>query len=263
MRHIPIFLLLLFSISRLFGTVLIYGDTRKHPDVHRQLIRQVQALDYDTVVFTGDMNQKGTTQKEYDQFKDIIRPLRAPFFPVRGNHERDLELYLKNFPTPNAKSYYSLVAIPDVLQFIVLDSNLEIIPGSAQYEWLLTELEQASHPLMLFIHHPVFSSGYHGDELGLSWFLPTLLSKYPVLAVISGHEHSFEHLQYQGIDYFVSGGGGAPLRNRKTEHPNSRFFQMTHHYNLLHHAADHLLWQCFDLEGKLLYETRIGLPTEP
>jgi len=257
MRKYLILLLLFVGINQVQATVLIYGDTRKHPEVHQGLIEQVKELDLSAVFFTGDMNQRGTKQSEYDQFKEIIRPLKAPFYPVRGNHERDLELFYKNFPLPQGKSYYSLVAIPEALQFIILDTNLDIMPGSSQYSWLISELEQAAYPVILLLHHPVVSSGYHGDELGLSWFLPNLLAKYRIAAVISGHEHSFEHLRFEGIDYFVTGGGGAPLRNRKTVHPHSCFFQVAHHYNLLHKEADQLVWQCFDLEGNLFYETRI------
>lgn len=255
-------LLLCLGISSAFATILIYGDTRNHPDVHRALVSKVQNIPVDAVFYTGDMNQKGRNQSEYDSFKEIISPLKAPFYPVRGNHEKDLDLYLKNFPLPEMKSYYSLYISRDSLHCIVLDSNLDILPGSAQYKWLVKELNEAQDPVILYLHHPVFSSGYHGDELGLQLFMPNLLAKYRIAAVISGHEHSFEHLRYKGLDYFVSGGGGAPLREQDQADPNSVFFRKTHHYNLLSRKADTLVWQSYDLDGKLLYETQIELSHE-
>lgn len=253
-------LMLLAGITQIFAGLLIYGDTRTHPEVHQELVEQVKDLEFSAVLFTGDMNQRGTKQSEYDSFKSIISPLKVPFYPVRGNHERDLELYLKNFPLPNSMSYYSFALKQEALKVIVVDSNLDLKPGSAQYKWLVSELEQAADPVILMLHHPVFSSGYHGDELGLQWFLPSLLAKYRIAAVISGHEHSFEHLRYEGVDYFVTGGGGAPLREQKKPNPNSLFFRKSHHYNLLQKEADQLVWQCYDLEGKLFYETRIRIP---
>lgn len=262
MRKLLILLLLIGS-GRIFATILIYGDTRNHPEVHQKLVERTKELDVNAIFFTGDMNRKGTSQTEYDEFREIIKPFTAPFYPVRGNHERNLDLYQLNFPSSSGKSYYSFLQLPDSLQVVVLDTNLDISPGSEQYLWLVSELAKATNPVILMLHHPVFSSGYHGDELGLSWYLPNLLAKYQVAAVVSGHEHSFEHLRYKNLDYFVTGGGGAPLREAKASNPNSLFFRMTHHYNLLTRDADALVWQSYDLIGNLLYETRITLPDTP
>src|SRR5438132_14107799 len=41
--------------------------------------------------------------------------------------------------------------------------------------------------------------------------LHQLFLQYPVKAVFAGHEHLFDHRTRDGIDYFVTGGGGAPL----------------------------------------------------
>ena len=258
MRRILLCLALLIICIYAGATVLIYGDTRNHPEVHRELIARVQELRVNAVFHTGDLNQKGKSQSEYDSFKEIISPLPAPFYAIRGNHEKDLALFIKNFPSVDGLSFYSVIC--DSLKFIILDSNLPLLPGSAQYRWLVNELESSKLPLILMLHHPVFSSGYHGDELGLQYYLPQLFKKYPVAAVISGHEHSFEHLIWEGLDFFVSGGGGAPLREQGSPDPRSVFFNMIHHYNLLIRQPQALLWQCFDLKGDLLYETTISLP---
>lgn len=258
MPRLILLLGLLFWLCTAPAQVLIYGDTRSHSDVHRELIQQIKDLPASLIFHTGDLNQKGKEQSEYDRFKEIISPLPAPFYPVRGNHEKSLALYLQNFPLPGGNSYYTIVH--DSLKYIVLDSNLQLLPGTLQYLWLVTELQSAEFPIILLLHHPVFSSGYHGDELGLQWFLPKLLQKYPVAAVVSGHEHSFEHLEAEGMHFFVTGGGGAPLREAQNPDPHSSFFIMTHHYNLLYRRAQDILWQCFDLQGALLYQTAIPLP---
>jgi acid phosphatase len=212
----------------------------------------------EAIFHTGDLNQRGKAQSEYDSFKEIISPLKAPFYVARGNHEKDLALFLDNFSSAEGRSYYSVVH--DSLKFVVLDSNLSLLPNTGQYRWMLNELESADLPIVLILHHPIFSSGYHGDELGLQYYLPQLLKKHRVAAVISGHEHSFEHLRWEGLNFFVSGGGGAPLRERENHDPRSLYFNMTHHYNLLSRKSNSLLWQCFDLQGNLLYECNVYLP---
>jgi acid phosphatase type 7 len=251
-----IFMLLLFYLG-LGAQILVYGDTRNHPEVHRELVARVQDIPFSLVLFTGDMNRRGTAQSEYDEFKRIIAPLTGSYRPVRGNHERDLELFQQNFPQRSGQTYYSLVH--DSLHFFILDSVQDLSPGSAQYQWLKSRLEESRLPQILLVHHPVFSSGPHGDELGLSLYLPALGKQYKVKAIISGHEHSFEHLTYDGIHYVVTGGGGAPLREMKKQSPHSIYFQKTHHYNILQREPGLLRFSTFDLKGEKIHEFSIEL----
>jgi 3',5'-cyclic AMP phosphodiesterase CpdA len=250
-------IVLLATICSSSAEVLIYGDTRSHPEIHRLLIAQVKERDFDLVLHLGDLNQKGRKQAEYDEFLGIISPLKAEFFPIRGNHEKDLQLFLKNFPQIGAKSYYTICR--DSIQYTILDSNLSLLPDSEQYRWLQHELQQSALPVILLLHHPVFSSGYHGQELNLQLYLPELLRKYNVIAVISGHEHSFEHLCQEGLPYIVSGGGGAPLRGARSMSPYSKFFCQIHHYNILQRKTDYIQFETYDLKGNLIYEFQIPL----
>lgn len=258
MKKLLLLLIPIFINGIAWAQVLIYGDTRNHPEVHQELIQQVKDIPLELVFYTGDMNQKGLTQGEYDSFRAIISPFADRFYPVRGNHEKNLELYLQNFFVEGKHSYYAMVH--DSLKYIILDSNLDLLPGSHQYDWLVQELESAEYPIVLLLHHPIFSSGYHGDELGLQWFIPQLIKKYPVVAVISGHEHSFEHLKAEGVHYFVSGGGGAPLRELENKDSRSLFFKMIHHYNVLTKQTKSIKWECFDLDGSPIYAAEIQLP---
>ena len=237
--------------------VLIYGDTRKHSDVHRVLIEQVKGLTLELAFHTGDQNQKGQTQAEYDDFKDVISPLKDIFYPVRGNHEKDLQLFQSNFRVVSEKSYYTV--LHDGLKYIVLDSNLDLLPGSVQYNWLKAELAANELPKILLLHHPVLSSGHHGQELGLELYLPSLLQKHKVLAVFCAHDHDFEHLYLDNVHYFVTGGGGAPLREMGTLSPYSLYFEKIHHYIIMQKTDRELLLETFDLQGKSIYKCQIDL----
>jgi len=258
------FTLLLFLLSYVWlatADILIYGDTRNHPEVHRTLIEQVKELPLELAFHTGDQNQKGQTQAEYDDFKQIISPLQAFFYPVRGNHEKDLQLFQGNFPVASPQSYYAVQH--DSLKYIVLDSNLELLPGSEQYLWLKAQLSADESPKILLLHHPVLSSGHHGQELGLELYLPALLQKHQVRAVFCAHDHDFEHLELDGIHYFVTGGGGAPLRDMGELSPYSLYFEKIHHYIIMRKTADKLLLETFDLQGKSIYSYQIPLEPEP
>jgi hypothetical protein len=64
-----------------------------------------------------------------------------------------------------------------------------------------------------FGHHPPFSAGpQHHNTRGMRPVID-LFERSGVRVSFSGHEHNFQHSQWNGIDYFVSG-AGAKIRRR-------------------------------------------------
>lgn len=65
-----------------------------------------------------------------------------------------------------------------------------------------------------FGHHPPFCAGpQHGNTDGMDHVV-RLFEASGVKACFSGHEHNFQHSQWHGIDYFVSG-AGSKIRSRE------------------------------------------------
>jgi 3',5'-cyclic AMP phosphodiesterase CpdA len=111
--------------------------------------------------------------------------------------------------------------------FIAFDSNIP--DDETQFAWVKAQLQGLDRRryknVVLFFHHPVFSSGPHGGAnierqtatLRAKWM--PLFRQYHVRLLLTGHEHLFEHWveRYADstgahrIDQIVSGGGGAPL----------------------------------------------------
>ena len=243
--------LFVFSALGLEARFAIYGDTRSNPEIHRQVVQQIVIHKPEATFHTGDLNSSGKTQKEYDSFLQIISPLCQfnRFFPARGNHEKDLALFLQNFPYLNGSSYYTV--FQDSIRFIILDSVLDLSPGSAQFNWLQKQLKE-NIPSLLILHHPVFSSGEHSEELGLQLFLPELLQKSSVKAVFSAHDHNYERSEFKGITYIVTGGGGAPLREKETANPYSLVFIKTHHYLIGEREGKSIIFKVYNLDNKIL-----------
>ena len=70
------------------------------------------------------------------------------------------------------------------------------------------------------MHHPPFSVSLHGGNRDLRERWTPLFEQYHVSAVFSGHDHVYSRAEHNGIRYFVSGGGGAPLYPRRPRsHP--------------------------------------------
>jgi len=60
-----------------------------------------------------------------------------------------------------------------------------------------------------FSHHPPYCAGpMHGNSKSSLEHLVPLYRRAGVKLVLSGHEHNFQHSRADGIDYFVTGGGG-------------------------------------------------------
>ncbi|HKH93664.1 MAG TPA: metallophosphoesterase [Gemmatimonadaceae bacterium] len=111
--------------------------------------------------------------------------------------------------------------------FIAVDSDIP--DDSVQFAWMTRQLEtldRRRYPnVVVFFHHPPFSSGPHGGgriesqaaSIRARWM--PLFRQHHVRLLLTGHEHLFEHFVERWtdasgthrIDQIVSGGGGAPL----------------------------------------------------
>lgn len=134
------------------------------------------------------------------------------FWPALGNHdwvqEEDYERY---FTLPGNERYYDVDL--GLVHLFVLDSDPRepdgISVNSVQAQWLAERLELSTAPHNFVVsHHPPYSSGdKHGSSFPMQWGFAGL----GVTTVLSGHEHSYERLAVEGVDYVVNGAGGRGL----------------------------------------------------
>lgn len=155
--------------------------------------------------------------------------------PSPGNHEYHTPLaaayfdYFGALAGPQRRGYYSVDI--GAWHVVSLNSNLAGAAQQAQLDWLKADL--AARPpgcALAFWHHPVFSSGGHGNNAVMrdAW---RLLAAAGTDLVLSGHDHDYErfalqdvdgHLDAQhGIRQFVVGSGGAKLTPQIGHRANS------------------------------------------
>ena len=124
-------------------------------------------------------------------------------------------------------------------RFLVLDSNEYSFALTDQTAWIERELiaarqDPSIHHIFCVMHHPPFSISLHGGNRDLRERWTPLFEKYNVTAVFSGHDHVYERAEHNGIRYFVSGGGGAPLYARRPR-PEALDAQATKKYERVYH----------------------------
>lgn len=174
-------------------------------------------------------------------FEEIYDTTRfpIPFYMVLGNHDygKDPMAQVAYHRLENSTAtgrwympdrYYTFadtLADATIVQFFALDSPVLIGDGTyrkyrertqgpddeseRQMAWLTEQLAGSrARWKIVFMHHPVFSNGNHGDTPWLIAHLKPLLERYDVQVVFSGHNHDLEAIKpVNGVHYFVSGGG--------------------------------------------------------
>ncbi len=210
---------------------VVFGDSGTGGEYQMAVARQMQEVEPDFGLITGDIVYPSGASKDYNNnyfipYRDIISSVC--FYPSLGNHDYRTNRgkpYLENFILPannpaRSEKYYSFDY--GNAHFICLDSNLRrgVKEEKLQFEWLKEDLASArSLWKFVFLHHPPYSSGSHGSEMRLRKRFCGLFEQYSVDMVFCGHDHSYERTvrikeffpDGEGVIYVVTGGGGARL----------------------------------------------------
>jgi 3',5'-cyclic AMP phosphodiesterase CpdA len=210
----------------------VFGDNRGEQDGHQppvfgSLVRKMAALRPDFVIGTGDyIFGPGARISLADQWNDFFRAMqplqayrRTYFAPAPGNHEiaggAGRKLFLEYFK----RFHFSFDWGGN--HFVILDTE---VPGQEsriagdQLDWLRRDLANSQHAAHTFValHRPVYPVGPHkGDSLDKypqeRDALHALFVRHGVNCVFEGHEHFYHRQVRDGVEYIITGGGGASL----------------------------------------------------
>lgn len=189
------------------------------------------------------------------QWDTLYDPLGIKIFASLGNHDWGLSdspaaeiLYSERSPSWRMPaSYYTFTAGP--AQFFALDTS-EV--SEAQLLWLDAELKKSALKWkVVYGHHPIYSDGPHGDNPELIKRLLPLLQKRVDL-YLAGHDHIFDHIKADGLEFFTSGGGGAVL-NLVKGGPRSQFARSAHGFTIVDIDANEVRVRFIGADSKQLY----------
>ncbi len=246
-----------------------------------QLIERHHQSPYDLILLLGDNIYPNGDALKYGEarFTKLYQPLLdrgVCFRPVLGNHDiaGPLGVGYPSFWMSNRRenmrffqmsdTYYTFEFGP--FEFLMLDTNRFRQPHR---QWLQDKLhrnDQASDPKIQIAcgHHPVFSSGFHGNTARLKRRLKPLLEKHGVPLYLSAHEHDYERFEpIQDVTYLISGGGGADLRSFRKIRPGSLIRESRHHFLAFEWENGVLRCQALDDTGIVFdhFERKLPIPT--
>jgi fibronectin type 3 domain-containing protein len=164
-----------------------------------------------------------TTYSDFDThfYKELGPDLKAQaFFPANGNKEyySNGEFWV-NFPMPGTNHQWYSYNWGDA-HVTIIDSEQPMGPGSAQYQWIQSDLaaNQSEKWRIIGIQRPPYSSTSVNSSSPSVQALIPMFQGYRVNLVLSGNSHNYERSfpllngaqdNTNGITYIVSGAGGA------------------------------------------------------
>lgn len=222
--------------------ILLYGadsaltagpDTiSEHPSIYPRFVeiaremRQQYGDRLDGFVHGGDIVSH-YNDYELQAFTKNTRRLvddRVPFLLATGNEEgeRGRQALVTTGLLKQPEPYY----VQDFRDFsvAVLDTELPLHRGTAQYRFLTSALQNTHAKQMLVImHHPFITYGFHNNHIveykrkRFAKDIATLVQQNQgkIIAIIESDDHDYQRLDFFGIPIFVSGGLGEGLRATK------------------------------------------------
>ena len=243
-KWIPFLILLLAaSASASDFSFVVIGDTRppirtsSYANFTRQ-INHINSFDPSFIINCGDfIFGYGGAENEsaWSDYRKIIAAIKIPYHQLPGNHDIFSEKAQAIYKELFHNTYYSFNY--DGCHFILLDNAENAIWGyisDQQLQWLKRDIEtEKQKTTFVFMHLPIWWKGQTQVDNQYYEFwkneLHPLFCRYHVKAVFGGHIHSYGPTQHiDGIDYFITGGGGAELNKWYQDHGGDFHFMLIH-----------------------------------
>jgi hypothetical protein len=215
--------------------MVAYGDTRfanpsvtsgTDPKVRKWLVDRIAQEHPSVLLITGDTPFHGASAEDWKVFDQETEPWRKEGIvelPTTGNHEvlggrnQGIKNYLDHFPSIERHRNYS--ALAGNVEVISLDMNAE--NEDQQVAWFGLQLDHVPPQvdfLMILYHIPWMADEQSevivglpsADALRYRSVLEAHLDKLRAkVLVLNGHIHNYERFEQHGVEYVVTGGGGA------------------------------------------------------
>jgi hypothetical protein len=263
MRRVPA----VFSVKRAGQSVRVVGmgDFGTGSEGQRQvaaaIVRMGSAAPFDLGLTFGDnfypSGMTGTDDPRWrDWWEALYGPLGITFYPSLGNHEwysddgAAAEIAYRSPSWRLPSPYYSFDAGP--VQFFAVDTT-EM--SEAQVAWLDKAIgSSVARWKVVYGHHPIFAPERSTKEGGYMAYMQERL--WPVIrgrvdAYLCGHQHAMAHMgPRDGVHFFMSGGGGAPLSRVSRKAPGALFAESTFGFLTLEADAARMTIAIYDTDGK-------------
>jgi hypothetical protein len=209
----------------------MYGDTRTYGASNNSICARMIATytvdpAYQTMVLhagdwvNADLETTWTSEwYNYSWTSLMTAPANMPFMGTIGNHESaSCPVFEKYRPFPfyaAPADYFSFDYGP--VHVAVVDQYTTYTSGSAQYNWLVNDVNTSTKPWKIIVlHQPGWcAGGTHGNDGTVQTVIQPLCLTYGVQIVLAGHNHYYSRAVVPStppnVQHITSGAGGAPF----------------------------------------------------
>ncbi len=252
---------------------VVYGDCGFNSSVEDSISEHMREIYHDFGIVVGDVDQISGNNYDVNYFPHYTKMTKnICHFTTIGNHDTLTNqtnytdaFYLPHNNPANSELYYSFTW--GNARFIALDGNMDVTSGSVQYDWLESQLKcNTSEWVFVFFHQPPWTNAWdisyyipiqywyqYQGNVDMRTSLVPLFEKYHVDAILNGHAHDYQRGVYNGVHYFIAGGGGTttPDTHTNTSSPNIQYEQDLN--NFMH----------FSINGDSVHFYALGLNGAP
>lgn len=190
--------------------VVFFGDPgcTGFNEYSQNIVAKILKIKTDLFVILGDIVYRGTKEELSHAVDFYKKGTKTPVFTICGNH--DMPCYSEFF----GLSTYSIISNNFII--LVLDNSIKSF-SKEDLEFLDAELKKNKNKnaLILFHRPPPTDLEPVGIKQAEWNDLKSVLDKYKdrIAAIFSGHIHALQEYSLDGYRIFITGGGGAILKD--------------------------------------------------
>ena len=218
---------------------VVMGDNRSNWGLWSNMVKHIDGLVPKPafVINSGDIVPKGYARELHEYYIPTLLKTDIPFFVAIGNHETgddDMARQFRYLFGDNSLNYYFDYG---KARYVFFDNASDASLPEEAFKWLdktLTETPKGCRKYVT-MHKPpknIEKWAYHAWDDEESKIFTELMTKHMVAEVYLGHIHAYSTAKHGGVNYTISGGGGAGLHNRYGPKGN------VHHYVICDVSSD-------------------------
>jgi len=250
---------------------VVYGDCGFNTKQQDSIAAHMAQTNQDFGLVVGDVDQLTGNNYDVNYFPHYTAMTKhLCHFTAIGNHDTLTNqsnytnaFYLPHNNPANTELYYSFTW--GHAKFIALDGNIDCTIGSPQYNWLESQLKcNNSEWTFIYFHQPPWTNAWdisylipfqywyqYSGNVDMRTNIVPLFEKYHVDAILNGHAHDYQRGVYNGVHYFIAGGGGTttPDTHQNSNSPNIQYEQDVNNFMHFSIVGDSVHYYALGLNG--------------
>ena len=209
------------------GFITKDGNFQPEVELMEKIIGQVNSLDADFVVFSGDLVHWRTDSCAVEAFGQLLDQFNKKVYCLPGNHDVGNEASAEDV-SAFVERYGSDRFVHKEKTYTVIGYNSCVVKAktpaeAAEYGWLAEQLAAAEKgkPIIVVAHHPIFLNlpdepeTYENFPIELRSKYLQLLGQHGADLYLAGHLHKCNRGEYGGMKMVTASAAGRQLGGDK------------------------------------------------